>query len=200
MGRRIVYLPGMSGHGDFWAPVADALPDHESVLVDWPGLGTNPVDPGITGYDDLVDLVVAQLAGPSVLVAQSMGGYVAVRAAAQARDRVTHLVLAATSGGVDLGRFGAADWRPGSRSAHPDAPDWAFAPTADLTELIGSLDLPTLLVWATRDPISPLAVGTHLLGLFPTARLVAYDSDDHWVAREHAGEVAGEIDALLSPS
>lgn len=195
---RLVFLPGMAGNADFWQPVADALTDHETTLIGWPGLGDNPPDPDLNGYDDLVSLVVDHLDRPSVLVAQSMGGYVAVRVAASARDRVTHLVLAVTSGGVDLTRFGAEDWRPGSRVAHPDAPDWAFAPTDDLTHLIRTIDVPVLLVWATHDAISPLAVGEHLAELFPNARLVTYDSDDHWVAREHAAEVASEIAALLA--
>lgn len=195
---RLVYLPGMAGNADFWQPVADALTGHEATLLGWPGLGDNPPDPEVHGYDDLVSLVVGHLDRPSVLVAQSMGGYVAVRAADAARDRVTHLVLAVTSGGVDLARFGAEDWRPGSRDAHPRAPDWAFAPTDDLTHVIRTIDVPVLLVWATHDPISPPAVGEHLADLFPNARLVTYDSDDHWVARERATEVAAEIDALLS--
>jgi pimeloyl-ACP methyl ester carboxylesterase len=195
---RLVYLPGMSGNADFWQPVADALIAHEAEFVNWPGLGDNPPDPDVDSYDDLVALVVDRLDRPSVLVAQSMGGYVAVRAVEAARDRVTHLVLAVTSGGVDLTPFGAEDWRPGSRAAHPDAPEWAFARTDDLTQVIRTIDVPVLLVWATHDPISPLAVGEHLAGLFPNARLVAYDSDDHWVAREHAAEVAREIATTLS--
>lgn len=195
---RLVFLPGMAGNADFWQPVADALTDHETTLIGWPGLGGNPPDPDVNGYDDLVSLVVDHLDRPSVLVAQSMGGYVAVRVAASARDRVTHLVLAVTSGGVDLSRFGAEDWRPGSRAAHPAAPDWAFAPTDDLTHLIRTIDAPVLLVWATHDAISPLAVGEHLAELFPNARLVTYDSDDHWVARVHAIELATEIEALLA--
>lgn len=195
---RLVFLPGMAGNADFWRPVADALNEHEATFLGWPGLGDNPPDPQVNGYDDLVSLVVDRLDRPSVLVAQSMGGYVAVRAADAARDRVTHLVLAVTSGGVDLTRFGAEDWRPGSRAAHPHAPEWAFAPTDDLTHVIRTIDVPVLLVWATHDPISPLAVGEHLADLFPHARLVSYASDDHWVAREHATEVASEIEILLS--
>ncbi|MEZ5248302.1 MAG: alpha/beta fold hydrolase [Ilumatobacteraceae bacterium] len=113
--------------------------------------------------------------------------------------RVTHLVLAVTSGGVDLGRFGGTDWRPGCER-HTPTPEWAFAPTADLTDVIGSIDVPVLLVWAADDPISPLPVGEHLAELFPNARLVSYPSDDHWVACLHADDVAREIAVLLGSS
>ncbi len=50
---RIVFLPGMSGHGSFWAPVFECLPAHEPVLVDWPGLGANPARSDVHGYDEL---------------------------------------------------------------------------------------------------------------------------------------------------
>lgn len=198
---QLVFLPGMSGEAVFWQPVASQLAAaHDAVLLGWPGLGGNPPDPAVQSYDDLVSMVIDRLDRPSALVAQSMGGYVAVRVAAAARDRVTHLVLAVTSGGVDLGRFGGTDWRPGSRAAHPDAPEWAFAPTADLTDVIRTIEVPVLLLWATDDPISPLPVGEHLAELFPNVRLVSYPSDDHWVARIHADDVASEIAVLLGPS
>ena len=200
MARPIVFLPGMSGDGSFWSPVAEELSDHEHVLVDWPGLGTTPADPAVSSYDDLTELVLGRLHEPSVVVAQSMGGYVAVRVASQAPEMVTHLVLAATSGGLDLRRFGALDWRPGSRQSHPGAPDWAFAETGDVSELIRAISVPALLIWATRDAISPLAVGEHLAGLIAGSRLVSFDSDDHWVARVHATEVAKEIAELIGGS
>lgn len=40
--RRMVWLPGMSGMGEFWAPVASRL-EGDHTLFDFPGLGTNPV-------------------------------------------------------------------------------------------------------------------------------------------------------------
>jgi pimeloyl-ACP methyl ester carboxylesterase len=92
----------MSGDGEFWAPVADRLVQHETVRINWPGLGSNLAEPSVASYDDLVELVLGQLAEPSVLVAQSMGGYVAVQTALRAPSKVTHLVLVATSGGVNL--------------------------------------------------------------------------------------------------
>jgi poly(3-hydroxyoctanoate) depolymerase len=197
----------MSGHGEFWAPVADLLTvdGHRCTLIDWPGLGGNPVDPQVNSYDDLVDLVASNLVasnldGPTVLVAQSMGGYVALRVALDERSSplISHVVLAVTSGGVDLASLGAIDWRPSSRAAHPDAPPWAFAPTIDLASRLGEITVPCLLLWATDDETSPVAVGRHLNGLLPDSRLVTYDCDDHWVARIHSSEVAAEISAFLS--
>jgi pimeloyl-ACP methyl ester carboxylesterase len=188
----------MSGDGAFWSPVAEHLALHQAILVDWPGLGSSAPSAAVTSYDDLVSLVLRCIDDrPSVLVAQSMGGYVAVRAALQSPANVTHLVLAATSGGVDIARFGARDWRPESRDAQRSAPDWAFDNVADLTRYLPSITVPVLLLWASRDDISPVRVGQHLESLFPNARLVVFDTDDHWVARVYASEAAHEIQLLL---
>jgi pimeloyl-ACP methyl ester carboxylesterase len=59
-----------------------------------------------TIFDDLVRLVEAELTEPSTLVAQSMGGIVAVRVALRQPTQVRRLVLVATSGGVDVERLG----------------------------------------------------------------------------------------------
>ena len=200
---RMVFLPGMSGHGSFWQPVVDRLPGHECRLVDWPGLGGHPPDDDVESYDDLVDRALGDDDDddePMVLVAQSRGGYVALQAALRSPERVSHLVLAATSGGLDPRAFGATDWRPGSRAAHPDAPEWAFAPTPDLSDRLTGLAVPTLLVWATADAISPLALGEQLDALLPRSQLLVLDSDDHWVAHHEAATVAAAIERFVAVS
>ena len=143
-------------------------------------------------------MVVGHLHEPCALVAQSMGGYLAIRAAARAEANVTHLVLAATSGGVDLAGLGVTDWRLASRAANAHAPDWAFERTSDLTEIIASTIVPVLLLWATDDAISPRRVGEHLLTLFPNGRLTVFDCDDHWFARIHSPAVAETIEGFLT--
>lgn len=192
------FLPGASGRGEFWAPVAERLNGVRATLFDYPGFGGLAPDPSFGSYDDLARHVIGRLPGPSAVIGQSMGGVVAVLVAARRPDLVTHLVLAVTSGGLDLAAFGADDWRPGSRAAHPGNPAWMWDDAPDLGGALAALATPTLLVWATRDPISPLAVGEHLATRIPRARLVAFDSDDHWVARVHAAEVAAEIESLLA--
>lgn len=138
-----------------------------------------------------------RLDGPTALVGQSMGGYVAMRLALAAPHLVSHLVLAVTSAGVDTAALGATDWRPGARAARPSDPEWTYEPQPHLDELLPTVTIPTLLLWADRDPISPLAVGQHLDELLPNAELVVYESDDHWVVRVHAEDVAGRIRRFL---
>lgn len=195
--RRMIWLPGMSGMGEFWAPVA-ALVEGEHTLVDFPGLGTNPPSPTVNSYEDLVDDVASKFAGPSVLVAQSMGGVVAMHLALRYPGMVTHLVLAATSGGIDTSPYRAEDWRISSRLANPSAPQWAYADQADLSPRLATVDIPTLLIWASHDAISPVGMGERLNELLPNSELLVLDCDDHWVARIEADAVSERIRSFLS--
>lgn len=186
----------MSGSGSFWHPVAQRLPEAcDNVLLDWPGLGDVPRSPSVQGFDDLVALVLAELATPSAIVAQSMGGAVAIAAALVAPNAVTKLVLCATSGGVDM--TGAMDWRPTYRDTWPAAPAWALEKPPDRSTDLGRLRQPTLLLWASDDPISPVTVGQHLEKQIPRSTLVVVASDNHMFARDSPQLVAPTIRAHL---
>jgi pimeloyl-ACP methyl ester carboxylesterase len=108
-------------------------------------------------------------------------------------------VLSATSGGIDLAPFGVADWQADYRAAWPRAPAWVYDRGPDLSAALAGLDIPTLLVWGTADPISPPAVGRRLAGLLPRAQLLEIACDDHWVARLHADTVAAAIVRHVAP-
>ena len=203
MARRVFFLPGASGAGAFWQPVADLLPpDFESHLFDWPGLGEIPRDPAVNSLQDMVDLVLARIGHRAVdLVAQSMGGVVAVRVALGRPDLIRRLVLVATSGGVDLSPFDMEDWRPEYRGDYPDALPFITDPHhEDLSEQLRTLSIPCLLLWAKGDRISPPEVGQDLASKLPDARLRVLDFSDHMFARDHADTVAPLIIEHLSGS
>jgi pimeloyl-ACP methyl ester carboxylesterase len=203
----VFFLPGTGASPDFWKPVGERLPaGWAKHYFGWPGLGDEPHDPAIQSYDDLVALVEDKLRlvearlGPEPvdLVAQSMGGYIAARVALAHPAKVRRLVLAATSGGIDLTPFGVSDWRPDYRKAYPDAAAW-------ITELKGVPNLPveriacpTLLLWADADPISPLAIGRHLETRLPNAQLHVLASADHRFAASLAADTAPLIAAHLA--
>mgnify|MGYP001447295249 CR=1 FL=1 len=194
----LLFMPGSSGAASFWLPVGELLPaTWRKRYLDWPGMGAVPPSPKIASYDDLADLVLERLEEPTVLVAQSMGGVAAAKAAIRRPDRVSHLVLTATSGGIDRTAFDLADWRGDYLKAYPHAPAWIFEHGRDLSPELRRLHMPVLLVWATRDPISPPSIGRHLARLMPQARLVEIDSDDHWVVHQHPARVAREIERLI---
>lgn len=199
--ERVLFLPGASGNRDFWAPVADRIRHlGEKVLLGWPGFGLNPADPSIKSLDDLYQSVLRLIDRPVDLVAQSMGGVLALRAALDAPGLVRHLVLTATSGGVDVSRFGASDWREQHRRNRPSAPDWFVRDQSDFSSRLSEVKAPALLIWSDADPISPLGIGRYLMATLPRAELVIVPGAGHMFARDRAEEVAPHVERhLLAP-
>ncbi|MGH8444208.1 MAG: alpha/beta fold hydrolase [Solimonas sp.] len=187
----VLFLPGAAGRADFWQPVAARLPPQlPRRLLHWPGLGNEPHDASVNSLDDLVQLVLGELREPADLVAQSMGGAVALRVALAAPRLVRRLVLVATSGGLPVADLGGADWRAGYRAAFPDAATWIAEPVPDLTPQLRHIRAATLLIWGDADPISPVAVGERLHDLLPDASLHVIPGAEHDLAQTHAETVA----------
>lgn len=193
---KTLFLPGAAGSASFWRPAAEAA-GLEGVFLSWPGLGTEPPVPGIEGIDDLVALAAREITAPVVLVAQSMGGVVAIRLALAFPHLVKGLVLAVTSGGVPVADLGGSDWRPAYFGAFPDAAPWIADSVPDLSAQIPAITAPALLLWGDADPISPVAVGERLAALLPQARLRVIAGGGHDLALTHAGEVGREVRAHL---
>jgi pimeloyl-ACP methyl ester carboxylesterase len=199
MTRRVVFLPGALGAAEFWHPAGALLPDAwEKVYMHWPGAGSQAPDPSVRSLDDLMQLVARELETPSDLVAQSMGGVVAVRVALKHPETIRRLVLVATSGGVDVAGLGGAEWRDNYRRNNPAAEDWITQDRTDHTREIQDITAPTLLLWGDNDPISPVAVGKHLQSLLPHARLRVVSGGTHSLALDHAFETAEAITEHLS--
>lgn len=189
--QRVLFLPGAGGNPDFWRPLGDLLPAHiHKRYLGWPGLGNQPHAPHVLGFDGLVALVVAGLGDEPVdLLAQSMGGAVALRVALDHPQRVRRLVLAVTSGGLDVSALGGADWRPGYRASFPHAATWITESRPDYATELGQVRQPTLLLWGGADPISPVAVGEQLRRTLPNATLQVLAGGDHDIVANRAGEV-----------
>ncbi len=201
MRHRVLFLPGARGDRTFWRPVADLLPAHyERVFLEWPGHGSVSPDPRVSTFDDLVALVTSRMDRPVDLVAQSMGGAVAIRAALDRPEMVRHIVLSATSGGVDLSRFDAEEWRASYRQEYPKAAASAslLEYRADLSERIRTITAPTLLLWGDSDPITPVAVGEYLESLLPRSELIVVLGGSHMFAEEQAADVAPYIASHLA--
>jgi poly(3-hydroxyoctanoate) depolymerase len=195
---QLLFLPGASGSTGFWEPLANRLnSDAARVFVGYPGFGAEPAAPGVQNFDDLVRRVVAQIDRPTALVAQSMGGVIAIRAALEKPDLVTHLVLSVTSGGVDMEGLGAEDWREAFVQSNPSFPDWFVTFKADLEGELGRISQPVLLLWGDADPYSPVAVGERLLALLPDARLHVVAGGRHDLANVHAEELAPVVSGHL---
>lgn len=196
---KTLFLPGAGASASFWKPVAD-LAGLDGVFLSWPGLGDEPARPDVAGIDDLVALVLREMREPVNMVAQSMGGLIAVKAALAAPRLLSRLVLTATSAGVPEASLGGADWRADYFRTYPHAARWIAEAGDDLSGEIRSVTAPTLLVWGDSDPISSVAVGERLRALLPHARLAIIDGGDHDLAQTHAAQVAMLVRAHLSPA
>jgi pimeloyl-ACP methyl ester carboxylesterase len=193
--RHVLFLPGASGDGRFWRPVAERLPvSWDKVFLDWPGLGHVPPRADVNELEDMARLVLERAGpGPVDLVAQSMGGVAAMMAVLARPECVRRVVLAATSAGIDLAPFSPDDWRPEYRQEFPGAASWISEKPPDLSARLSSVTAPTLLLWSEADPISPLGVGRRLLELLPHAERVALPVAGHMFARDQAELVAPHV-------
>lgn len=199
MAQRLLFLPGAGADPNFWRPVGERLPAHwDKVYLGWPGLGDQPAQPGVEGLEGAIGLVEAQMeGGPVDLLAQSMGGLIAMLTVLRHPEKVRRIVLSVTSGGLDMEAFAAADWRETYRRSHPQAAAWITAVRADLSAQLPTIPQPTLLLWGDADPISPVAVGERLRDLLPDARLHVVADGGHDVVNVRAAEVAPLIQAHL---
>ncbi|WP_151633267.1 alpha/beta fold hydrolase [Noviherbaspirillum aerium] len=187
----VLFLPGAGGGAEFWHPLGALLPSEwKKSYLSWPGLGKQPHDPSVNGFDDLLRLAAREVQGPTVVVAQSMGGIVGVRLALERAEQVTHLVLVAASGGIDVSALGAQEWRAAYREQFPDARPWITEDRPDHSALIPNIACPTLLIWGTRDAVSPPQVGRRLAALIPDSRLYMVEGGDHDLARDRAADIA----------
>lgn len=196
---KLLFLPGAGGNPNFWAPVSELLRHPASrAYIGWPGFGSTTSDPLINGINDLVARIVSEIDQPTALIAQSMGGVVAMQVALHRPDLITHLVLTVTSGGVDMSDLQAENWRPAFLEANPSFPRWFIDYNFDLSVNLWSINVPVLLLWGDDDPISPVAVGMRLRELLPHARLHVLPGGAHDLAYTHAASVAPLIDEHLS--
>jgi pimeloyl-ACP methyl ester carboxylesterase len=198
----LFFLPGAGASPLFWRPLGDRLPtDRPKVYFGWPGLGDQPADPSINSLDDLVALVENRVGpDPVDLLAQSMGGIVAVKLALKRPGSVRRIVLLVTSGGVDAAvrAHAAHDWRGPYRAEYPKAASWITEDREDLTHEIPRIACPVLLLFGDADPIAPPYVGERLAELLPNARLQVIRGGDHSLVANRVDEVLPQVGEFLA--
>jgi pimeloyl-ACP methyl ester carboxylesterase len=196
----LLFLPGAGADPLFWRPAGDLLPAaFAKTYLGWPGLAGQRADPAVRSFADLVALAEGHLGdAPVNVLAQSMGGVIAMHLALRHPAKVRRLVLTATSGGIDAMRDVAYDWRPEMRRQFPQGANWMMTERRDLTAELPRVRCPVLLLWGDRDRISPLAVGERLHELLPRSTLHVVRGGDHDFVRTHAAEVARLIERHLA--
>ena len=123
-GGPVVLLHGLAEDHRSWDPVADHLGAFNTFAVDLRGHGRTTAGQGAGTLSQLSeDLVMflGAVSGPAAVVGYSLGGAIALRAAAVAPALIRHLIVVATSSVV--GSAAARFFE--SRVAQIEAGDWA---------------------------------------------------------------------------
>ena len=104
-GPAVVFSHGFLMDHEMWAPQVDALSDEfRCITWDERGFGSTPATAPFTFYDSAADcLALLDHLGlhQAVLAGMSQGGFISLRAALTAPDRVKALVLVDTQSGVE---------------------------------------------------------------------------------------------------
>lgn len=197
--NKLVFLPGASGSQHFWQPLKAALTEYpDQQVIAYPSFDGVAPNLAIQNLHDLQEFVEKQIEDDSILIAQSMGGVLAVGLALKHPQKVKGLVLLATSGGLDLKTFHCADWRTDYRKLFKTMPDWFEQDQTEFSRLqLESLDIPILLIWGDHDPLSTVQLGQYLARIFKNAKLHIIQGGDHFFANSHANQVAMLIQDYL---
>jgi pimeloyl-ACP methyl ester carboxylesterase len=194
----LVFFPGAGGRVAFLRPIAERLARRRTtILCEYPGLGGIEPNPNLKTLSDLQQHLLASLPEQFDLVTMSMGGVLALRIALEQPERIRKLVLMATSGGVDVAKLGGIDWRDTFRKVQPDVPSWFLEDRTDVTEQLGRITHPSLLIYGTDDLIAPPGVGQLLQQNLPHAQLEIIPEATHDLEIEFPDLIAAFIEAHL---
>lgn len=196
---KLIFLPGASGRKAMWNAWLDHFKrEHSTVVLGWPGLDNEPEDPSLRTIADLAQLVSSHIEPGSVLIAQSMGGVVALHALLENKESVAALILCVTSGGLDRTQFDCENWRPDFIKNYPGTPAWFIDHDEDLSHNWATVSVPVLLIWGADDRISPVAMGNQLNQLIPNSTLLVVQGAGHDVAETHASQIIHAVEEFLS--
>lgn len=197
--NKLVFLPGASGSQHFWQPLKVALTEYpDQQVIAYPSFDGVAPNLAIQNLHDLQEFVEKQIEDDSILIAQSMGGVLAVGLVLKHPQKVKGLVLLATSGGLNLQSFHCADWRTDYHEHFKTAPDWFVQDQTEFSRIqLESLEIPILLIWGDHDPLSTVQLGQYLAGIFKNAKLHIIQGGDHFFANSHANQVAMLIQDYL---
>jgi pimeloyl-ACP methyl ester carboxylesterase len=215
IGRPLLILNGLTGGLEGWDPLVAALGDRTVIRFDPPGIGQSPLRLFPMTIRALAELATQILDTFDVAVADlfgySHGGAVAQELAHRHPERVSSLILAATSCGLgsDLGVRGLLSamvrapkaTSPTDAVSEPIAVLYRSLAYASWTSIpfLGSLPHSTLIVSGSRDRLVPAMNARVLADRIPRARAAeiaaGHDLQSPSCARDLATVAGGFLEA-----
>lgn len=201
-GAPLLIVHGYNGSADYWFPhTVPALAEERRVIaVDLPGNGLS-AKMGSHTLDSYARFLHAFLDALGIeqvdLLGHSMGGQVGIAAIALDPSRFRKLVLVDSAGLPELVRrpwlapivmLGDSSLRQvsyyptfvkiGLRARTPRE-GLRMIRTESIAHHLEGLDLPTLIIWGSRDRVVPLEHGAHMAQRIPNARLAIIRGAGH---------------------
>lgn len=215
-GTLVIYVHGTPGEAQGWVDyIVDPVAGSRSQALDRPGFGKSSPDISVTNLAGQVSAVVALFPQGNekvVLVGHSLGGAVIARVAAEHPERVSGLVLLASS--LD----------PAQESIHPLQPIGQIWPVQAmlprmlrnandelmafkqelllLQPMLNRIQAPTVIVHGTRDDLVPLANVAYMKAHFTRAQCVkvqVLEGVDHFLPWNSEPAVRAAIGWALHP-
>jgi pimeloyl-ACP methyl ester carboxylesterase len=213
-GPPVVFTHGFGRTGGTWIRQADALAaDHHVVIWDMRGHGRSDAPPGPYTREDaladlaaIVDLAMAEGAGPALLVGHSLGGYFSLAYTLGRPDTVRGLALLSTGPGFrnpdSMARYNRGIGRVAAAAGLADnVAQVALHHDSMVIDRLAEVTCPTLMICGTEDrPVYVTGV-RYLAERLPDARLVEIAGAGHEPHVERPDEVTAALrshEALLS--
>jgi pimeloyl-ACP methyl ester carboxylesterase len=221
-GPDVVLLHGLAGSSSWWRYTMPELGNHFTLHApDLVGFGRSRGTPLVIA--DMAALVVEwmQLAGltRAHIIGHSMGGQIAIHMAARHEEHVDKLVLVSAAGIprrislVQAAQFFAEIVPPRAWGTKRFLPRIAIdalraGPLAvahataiilrdDVRALLPAIRVPTLLIWGSLDPLTPLRDGTLMVEQIEGARLIVFDEAAHIPMVDQPERFNSEVLAFL---
>ncbi len=219
-GPPVLLLHGYNGSCDYWYPhgLPELARERHMLALDLPGNGLSGklVECSLDSYVSFIIAFMDTLGIPTAdIMGHSMGGQVAIAAAARHPDRFRKLVLVDSAGLPEL--VGSHWIAPIKMLADSSLRQVRMYPTfikiglrarvaregLQILRLQGirrelkALTLPTLILWGSRDRVVPLEHGAFMAKHIPDARLVVLRGAGHMPFYEKPEECARVVLAFL---
>ncbi|HEY6473612.1 MAG TPA: alpha/beta hydrolase [Acidimicrobiales bacterium] len=217
-GAPVLLIPGLGVDINYFSQIIGQLATkHRVVAFDPRGAGRSdkPDEPyTIDGMaDDAVGLLAHLAIDRTTVVGCSMGGRIALSLTLSHPELVERLVLAAASPNLPPERFPSRRWLmmnvlsriPLPKSVDPQ-PHYAWEHQRrasrgfDVTARLGEIEVPTLVIHGRDDHMVPFSSGQEMADQIHGARLVAVSGGHRALFREHAAQLAEEVDQFMAAS